>query len=253
MNKWLLYIAMMLLLGVGTVTAEAPDTDSLFAAATGHYEKMDYDQALADYLQLDEAGYVSASLYFNIGNCYFKQDEPGYAILYYMRAQRLDPNDEDVASNLTFVRQFMAVSMEGVEINPVTTFMDSLVAPFTLNQLAWLASILFIIFILYLCVIIALRYGGIGIRILGYVLVIVLLVSSVMTTYKYRTDYMREIGVVVAAEANIYSGPGAGHDLEFVGSYGLTFTVERAEDDYYLVIFENKRKGWIAKDLVELL
>ena len=147
----------------------------------------------------------------------------------------------------------MAVSMEGVEINPVTTFMDGLVLPFTLNQLAWLASILFIIFMLYLCVIIAMRYRGIGIRIIGYVLVIALLISSAMTTYKYRTDYGRETGVVVAPEANVYSGPGVGHDLEFVGSYGLTFVVERAEDDYYLVMFENKRKGWIEKHLVELL
>ena len=243
----------MLILGIGSVSAVEINGDSLFTAATGHYENMDFDKALADYLALEEAGYVSAPLYFNIGNCYFKQDEPGYAILYYLRAQRLDPTDEDIAGNLAFVRQFMAVSMEGVEINPVTTFMDGLVLPFTLNQLAWLASILFIIFMLYLCVIIAMRYRGIGIRIIGYVLVIALLISSAMTTYKYRTDYGRETGVVVAPEANVYSGPGVGHDLEFVGSYGLTFVVERAEDDYYLVMFENTRKGWIEKHLVELL
>ncbi|MBN2226897.1 MAG: hypothetical protein JW763_06000 [candidate division Zixibacteria bacterium] len=253
MPRCLLILGSVLVLMAGSVSAAEINADSLFAAATGHYENMEYDAALADYLKLEEAGYVSAPLYFNIGNCYFKQDEPGYAILYYLRAQRLDPTDEDIAGNLAFARQFMAVSMEGVQINPVTTFMDGLVKPFTLNQLAWLASILFIVFISYLCVIIARHYGGIGIRIIGYILVIVLLISSAMTTYKYRTDYGRETGVVIAPEANVYSGPGEGHDLEFVGSYGLTFMVERAKDNYYLVIFENKRKGWIEKQLVELL
>ncbi|UCD18293.1 MAG: hypothetical protein JSV44_05115 [Candidatus Zixiibacteriota bacterium] len=227
--------------------------DSLFTAASTHYEKMEFARALADFQQLEKTGYVSASLYFNIGNCYFKQEQLGYAILYYYRARRIDPTDDDIASNLAFARQFMAVSLEGIKINPVTSFMDSIISPFTLDLLAWTASAVFIALLLFFSAIVYFRFTGMFIRLTGYMLIMLLLAVSIMTTYKYRTDFMAERGVVVAEEAGVYSGPGADHDLEFVGSYGLTFELERVEGDFYLVIFENKRKGWIEQNLVELI
>ena len=98
-----------------------------------------------------------------------------------------------------------------------------------------------------------LRYSGLTIRILGYALATVLICSAILTTYKYRTDYMTPKGVIVASEAKIYSGPDENQELEFTGSYGLVFQVEREENNYYLVMFENKRKGWINKDLVALI
>ena len=237
----------------GDVSGNDVNADSLFNSAGVKYENRQYASALSDYLKIGQSGYKSAPLYYNIGNCYFKESELGYAVLYYLRAQRLDPTDDDISGNLEFVRQFMPVTLEGVKINPFITFMDSIVSPFTLNRLAWISSILFILFVLFLCAVIYFQFGGIFVRSVGYVLVIVLLVSSVMTTYKYRTDYMTVRGVVVAAEAGVYSGPGEDHDFEFNGAAGLIFEIERAEGGYYLVIFENKRKGWINKENVEII
>jgi len=227
--------------------------DSLFNIAGSYYDDMQFSQALESYLKIEESGFVSGALYYNIGNCYFQESELGYAILYYLRAQRLEPTDDDIAGNLEFARQFMPVTLEGVRINPFTTFMDSVVLSFTLNTLAWISSALFILFIIFLCFVIYFQFRGIMIRSTCYILVTLLVISSVLTTYKYRTGYMTTHGVVVASEAMVYSGPGENHDLEFKGAAGLIFEIERIEDDYYLVIFENKRKGWINRDFVEII
>lgn len=235
------------------VSAAGPDADSVFAKAGQYYDDKLYPEALAEYINLEQSGMVSASLYYNIGNCYYQLGELGYAILYYMRAQRIDPVDEDINNNLEFARQFMAVSLEGVKINPVTDFMDAMVRPFTLNRLAWISSGLFILFVLGLALMLFFRFGSLMMRIMIYIICVILVCSAVLTTYKYRTDYMTPKGVIVASEAGVYSGPDENLELEFTGSYGLVFQVERQEKDYYLVMFENKRKGWIHKSLVEMI
>ncbi len=250
------FIIGLIVLFLATSLLAAPEgfnADSVFTGAGKLYADNLYPEALAEYLKLEQRGTVSAALYYNIGNCYYQMGELGYAILYYMRAQRLNPVDEDINNNLEFARQFMAVSLEGVRINPVTDFMDAVVRPFTLNDLAWISSGLFILFILLLAAILHFRFAGTMTRMMVYILGIILICSAVLTTYKYRTDYMAPKGVIVASEAGVYSGPDENRELEFTGSYGLVFKVERQEKDYYLVMFENRRKGWIHKDRVELL
>ncbi len=234
-------------------SAFAISADSLFSRANNYYKNKDFDKALSDYLKLEDNGYKSAALYFNIGNCYFKDGKPGYAILYYLRAKRIDPFDEDIETNLQFARQFMPTRLEGVQINPIATFLELLVEPFTLNALAWISSILFILFILLWAAKIYFGFHGLGPKIGIYILLFLVIVSSGLTTYKYRADYMTEKGVIVADEARIYSGPGEDNDVEFVGGFGLEFQVEKDAGNYYLVIFENKRKGWINKKNVEII
>lgn len=246
----LLLVAAVLILNSPGYTL---DVDSLFLQANKHFEDKDYSLALNDYLGLEETGYVSASLYFNIGNCYFKEGKLGYAVLYYLRARRLSPNDEDINANLAFARQFMPTRLEGVEVNPITAFLGTVVAPFTLEALAWMASILFVIFMLFLSAVIYLQFRGLFFKITAYSLLALLIVSAGMTTYKYRTEYLTKKGVLVAEEARVYSAPTDDSDLEFIGAFGLTFEIDKAEDGYYLVVFENKRKGWIQKVNVEII
>ena len=61
----------------------------------------------------------------------------------------------DIAANLEFARRFTSVQMEGVELNPVQSLLQSIVNPYRLNTWAWLASACFILLFLTL----TLRYG----------------------------------------------------------------------------------------------
>ncbi len=250
MNR-LILINIFLLLLIFASSSFCLGTDSLFNAGNQMYQNKEYDKALAIYLELEQKNYQSAALYFNIGNCYFKQGKLGYAILYYLRADRLDPNDADISANLEFARMFMPTRMEGIKINPVTSFLSKIVDAFTLNALAWISSILFILLISFLSFIILLQWRGLFYRIAVYIFIAFVLVSSGLTSYKYRTEYVTEKGVIVADETRVLSGPGEENDVEFVGVFGLTFEIEKDADNYYLVLFENKRKGWVKKGDVE--
>jgi len=253
LSKLLKILVVLTIVTAACGPVSAAVKDSIFAAANDSYQNKDYEAALESYLKLSENGYESAPLFYNMGNCFFKTGRPGYAILYYLKAQTLDPFDEDIANNLTFARQFMPTRLEGVQINPVSTFMGTLTEPFSLNNLAWISSGLFILFLICLSWKIYSGGGGLAIKVILYSLLVLVIISSGLTTYEYRTDYKVKKGVIVADETRIYSGPGEDNDVEFVGGFGLEFEVESETPDYYLVLFENKRKGWILKSDVELI
>ena len=81
------------------------------------YQEGDFEEALASYLRLAEAGFESGEVYYNIGNTYFKLGDLAQSILYYERARRLLPGDEDVQANLDLAR-----SLTVDEIEPLPRF-----------------------------------------------------------------------------------------------------------------------------------
>lgn len=252
MNKSVISVVLFYIF-VAVLPASGGEPDSLFNAGNDYYKNKDYGRALECYLLLIEQDHYSAPLYFNIGNCYFKTGQLGYSILYFLKAQRLAPDDDEINTNLAFTRQFMPAQLEGVRINPVNDILDVIVKPFTLNKMAWISALIFVIFILFLAALIHFRLAGTIYRTIIYFLIILIIFSAGLTTYKYRTDFITVKGVIVSNEADIYSAPDSGSDIEFTGGFGLVMEIEKEADDYYLVLFENKRKGWIRKAHVGII
>jgi len=234
---------------VGITSAQ----NSNFETGNKYYEQGDYQSAITMYQKIEDSGQESAALYYNMGNAYFKNGDLGNAILYYHRAKRINPSDADILNNLEFAGRFTSIRMEGVEINPINSFLKSLVGSYRLKSLGWYSSIFFIVLIGLLI----LKYG-IQIHFTGLnsaiTLALILTVGiSGLTSFKYRTDYLNKQAVVLSQEASVYSGPSSNTDLEFEGAPGLLVEIIRESGEFYDVLFENKRRGWIKKDLVAVI
>jgi tetratricopeptide (TPR) repeat protein len=67
------------------------------------YREGKYEEARANYLQLISAGVAAPELFFNLGNIWLKEHEPGRAILNFRRALVLDPNFAPAQQNLDSV------------------------------------------------------------------------------------------------------------------------------------------------------
>lgn len=227
--------------------------EQLFAKAGVLYEKRQYDQAAEMYVNILARGVESAPVYFNLGNAKFKAGSLGFAVLYYHRALRLEPSDEDIASNLEFAKLFTSIQMEGVKLNPVTTFLESLVGPYRLSLLAWLGSFCFIVFLLLMIIRFGVGLEGALIRAGIVASLTLLIVLGSLTTIKYNNDYLVKRAVLVAEECPVRSGPSATLEVEFEAAPGLVVEILSESGSYYNVLFENKRRGWIAKQLVAVI
>lgn len=227
--------------------------DNYFETGNKYYEQGEYESAIAVYKKVEEAGMESAALYYNLGNAYFKNGDLGRTILYYNRAKRLNPSDPDIQNNLEFASRFSTIQMEGVELNPINSFLKSIVDDYRLKTLGWFASLCFIIFVGFLIVKYGFQIEFTGLNPVMTLVLIMVVITSGLTSFKYRTDFLNKRAVIIAQESTVYSGPSSNSDLEFEGSPGLVVEIVTESGDFYDVLFENKRRGWVKKDLLEVI
>lgn len=157
-----------------------PDQNQLFYAGNDFYEKRDYNKAIEEYRKILQMGIESPSLYYNIGNSYFKIGEIGRAILFYERARRLAPQDADLKSNLAYAKSLVGSS--GAEYSKVGALVKAVGRPFedfNLNAIAITALLLYLAFIIVQIISFINRLIGKKIRLL-YVAILLLFAVSVL-------------------------------------------------------------------------
>lgn len=115
-------LCLMLLLGLGTLRAQEPadslpqrdeavgepaqttgdvPADELWDRANTAYINGDYRGAAEIYGEILDRGLGSVKLYYNLANACFKEGQTGRAILFYRRALRLAPGNDDIRYNLS--------------------------------------------------------------------------------------------------------------------------------------------------------
>lgn len=245
MNKGLLIVLFVILFSVSAF-AES----ELFQQANEYYKNKDYLKAIELYQQIEKSDIESAALYFNLGNAYFKNGDLGHAVLNYLKAKRIDPTDPDIRQNLEFAQRFSSVQMEGVELNPISAFLTSIVENYKLNFLAWVSSFFFILFVIALTVRYALVYNNTLIRMFVVFSLVFLVIAGGLTTFKYRNDYLTKRAVIIAEDSKVFTGASEQSDVELEAAPGLVVEILSESTDFYQVLFENKRRGWIQKELV---
>ena len=105
----------MLILMSGQVllaTDYIPDT--LIAKANQAYNQGLYDSAINLYTAVLNEGLESYELYYNLGNAFFKNNQLPSAILYYEKAKKIAPNNDDVNFNLSIANSMIVDKIEKV-------------------------------------------------------------------------------------------------------------------------------------------
>ena len=113
--------------------------DASFKKANDLYNKEDYQNALQSFESIEKKGNISADLYFNIGNCYYKLGKVAPSIYNYEKALILNPDDEAIQTNLSFAQK---MAIDDIKILPEVGFMK-MVKEFTsklhYDTWAWIA------------------------------------------------------------------------------------------------------------------
>src|SRR6266480_1349387 len=75
-----------------------------FGKANQEYAQGHFKEAIAGYETLVRSGPLSANLFYDLGNAYFRTGDFGRAILNYKRALALEPHHPEAAANLQIAR-----------------------------------------------------------------------------------------------------------------------------------------------------
>ncbi|NIP41956.1 MAG: hypothetical protein GWO41_17270, partial [candidate division Zixibacteria bacterium] len=126
------------------LSADAADN---FALGVEAYNSGDYEQAVQIFKEIEDSGYVSPELYYNLGNSYYKAGQKGMAISSYMQAEILSPRSEDIEANLQFVRSTLRDKVEDSLRNPIWQFVKESSLYFKADELTWIAFIIYLLII----------------------------------------------------------------------------------------------------------
>jgi hypothetical protein len=231
----------ILLLSLTTSGSAAVQED--FSVANNHYEAGRYGEALKIYLQINKQ-LTNWQVLYNIGNCYFKLDQPLAAKINYLRARKVQPLDQSIAKNIAIVDKSFkdVIFMETPDF--ISRSIQVLEAKLSLNTLSLLllAAILLLNIFLF-----SLLKKGRNKKII-YGLAFSLFLSLILGAYHYnRVTGQRQTAVAVVSEENsvLRSGPGETNTELFKINLGLEVKILDRSRNWVQVAASAQVAGWI--------
>ncbi|MCX7611347.1 MAG: tetratricopeptide repeat protein, partial [Ignavibacterium sp.] len=121
------------------------NAEKIFNEANNSFLAGEYQKSIELYEKLISEGYNDATLFYNLGNAYYRIGKIGQAILYYEKAKALNPSDEDIIHNLNFVKLQTKDKIEKLPRFFIFEWWESILNYFNSNQLIIISYIFFVI------------------------------------------------------------------------------------------------------------
>jgi tetratricopeptide (TPR) repeat protein len=247
------------LLGTGAALA-APagpsrSPDDLFASGCQLYSRGEYAAAADSFREILSAGIRSSRVYYNLGNACFKQNQVGQAILYYEKALRLDPADEDARENLRYANlrirdripaddsPFLLVlalrARDSVRLERVTTIFLALYLAAMALGAAWI-----------------LANGRRWAPHAGIAALVLLALSLACGGWMLLQGQARAGGdeaVVLPEKVEVFSGPGSENTLLASPHEGTKVRIHNRREDWVQVTLPDGRVGWIRGETLGVI
>jgi tetratricopeptide (TPR) repeat protein len=254
---WILRAALgviSVLLLVGSAWAvPVGDINAVFNEGCDLYDQGDFGLAAERFESIEARGVRSAEVYYNLGNCYYKQGLVGRAVASYRRGAMLSPRDDDIKTNLSLLRSVVGFrdTTASYDLSSIAVLPLRLASPREL-MLAFYVGY-YLTAMCFLCVLV-LRgdFRKAGVRML--VVLLALTVGALgYARYGVSTFDSASDGVVVADKTEFMSGPGTAFDelarlpdgveVELRARSGIWVEVELPTGDI----------GWIRENDIEAI
>ncbi len=240
-------IALIILAVSGWILPEvsAAPVQNWMERGNAFYAQGNYDSAVVYYEKIVQTGMSNSAVFYNLGNSYYRQKELGLAILYYEKAQRLAPNDPDIAANLTFAKAHLADRLPETEKGFFDTILWRIHTMLSLATQLWLVFLgLLIMSVLFAVALFASHNGRLWAIYGGSILAALLLVEGVSAGYKIYKAENTTYAVVLSEIVDVVSEPG-GTKVLFTVHEGAKFRIRKKLDQWSLVSLPNGVSGWV--------
>lgn len=249
MKRFLIYSLLLLT----SLSAHASTTH--WEAGNKAYIDGDYAKAIEEYGAIIEEGNYSEKLYYNLANAHFKQGEMGKAILYYNKALRIAPNEEDIRHNLAIAE---AQTKDRIVVIPeffLNRWMRSVrhsmsCTAWSVMSLAAFALVLAFGLLFLLSSNIRWRKAGFYSAVCGALLFVATLSFAISS----RNDMLtHDEAIVMSSAISVKSSPDRSATDLFVLHEGTKVRILSEIDEWCEVVIADGKKGWTeAKNIEEI-
>lgn len=233
----------------------SPTAERLWDRANTAYINGDFHLAAETYEQIVDRGLGSVKLYYNLANACFKEDRLGKAILYYERALRLAPGNDDIRYNLSVAEARTKDNIEDIPEFFLTTWLRGVrhamgCTAWSLLSLAMLAAMLALFLLYLLAQRLTLRKAGFY----GTVIAALLFMLTTWFAVGERREMLDDTrAVVMTASTSVKSSPDKSATDLFVLHEGTVVTVTGRLDNWCEIAIADGKKGWLECKKIETI
>jgi tetratricopeptide (TPR) repeat protein len=238
-----------------TTSVFATDISDPFQNGNQAYSAGKYDLAIQNYESIIASGKESADVYFNLGNCYYKLHKVGPAVYNYEKALLLNPNDQEIKTNLDFARK---MAIDDIKIIPKVGF-HKLIQDFTstyhYDTWAWIAVALALVFFLFF---LGYYFSGTTLKkrifFTGMFVILLGITLSVSAGIFERNRLENEKPAIVFAEtAPVKSEPKTSSPDAFILHEGTKVYILESIANWKKIELTDETTGWIESSAIKEL
>jgi tetratricopeptide (TPR) repeat protein len=226
-----------------------------FERANQLYRDGKFQDAVEMYEQIDKNGFESPSLYYNMGNAFFKLNDVPRAILAYERAKRLSPGDEDILYNLRLANLRVIDKIEPVPKLFFIEWWNSFVNLTSASN--WAVIIIFLLWVSVVSVagLLLIRRAVLQrifllLTLAGIFLVII---SSVCMYQRFSNEKSLTQAIIVQQTVSVKSAPDDKSTDLFVLHEGVKVELLDYVAKWYKIKLLDGKIGWLAEGTIEVI
>ena len=242
-------VALLMALSVSA----SPMSEERWEAGNKAYIEGNYDKAIEEYHAILEGGEYSMKLYYDLANAYFKVGAIGKSILYYNKALRIAPSQEDIRHNLA-----IAEAQTKDRITAIPEFFLNRWLRMVRNSMsctAWSVLSLVVFGVLLAFVLLFLLASRLCWRKMGFygaLCALLLFVTLTSFAVSARNDMLlHDEAIVMGTAISVKSSPDNSATDLFVLHEGTKVKVLSEVDEWCEVVIADGKKGWTLKSNVE--
>ncbi len=247
-KKFILFIVLVINLQPSSVFAN--EAAKMHIDAVGLFNGGEYSQSAELFEKLAETGIVNGSLFYNLGNAYFKSGNQGKAILWYERAKKLIPGDPDLKFNMNYAEGFVEDKIEdkSFSLYRIIFFWKHIIGR---SLIQWTGISLFFLF--WMMIIFQMVKGRKLIKThtsITFVLSCIFILTSV---HDYYADNYKKKAVILDEIVHVRSGLTGDSTELFILHTGTRVKVEDERKGYLKIRFSDDKIGWVKSEGVEII
>jgi len=229
----------------------ATQTFASFEQGNAHFVAGEYREAIQSYMVVVESGMVSAELYFNLGNAFFRTGDIPRAILFYERAKRLSPKDDDILLNLGIANTRIA---DRFEVMPDVFFVywwKTFSGIFSRDGWAIIFLVLIFMGVLSLAwYFLAFMYSRKKLAFYTFVLLFVFSGITLGSAIQQHREQTHRAGIIMTNRVEVSSTPQISRP-QFSIHAGTKVDILEQLGNYYRIRIPDGNSGWISKNDLE--
>jgi len=250
MKKLLLIIFVL-----SSIASFAEDNASLVEKGNKAYTGKFYQQAIDCYLKVLASGYEAPELYYNLGNAYFKSEDYSSAILYFEKAKKLKPGDEDINFNLKVANTKITDKIDDIPDFFLVRWYNGIANLFSFNTWAITGIVMLIIFFSVLSTYLFSKI--LLVRKFSFWTSIALLVITIMFFVFAQTQYIRinntTEAIIFSPSVTAKSSPDSNSTDLFVIHEGTKVKVIDVVGEWSEIKISNGSVGWVNTTVFKVI